>query len=125
MMRGFLNAIRGRLGKLRAELQPGGVHYVADPEMRWALYWVARYVTENLRAAGVPIRMTSDPWPLRRRIIHFGNRYAFFRGPWRELCERNDVFLTWFHGEPDDPGFADLLARMPEAAAMTRGVVTS
>ena len=79
-----------------------GVFYVTDAA-GWSFEWDAHYITRGLREFGVRADITTDPWALRRQIIQFGDRYAYLRGPFARISRDNDVFLTWFHGDPSDP----------------------
>ncbi len=67
------------------------------------MFWVEYYITQNLREYSLEVHTTQNPWNLRGQILHFGDRYAYLNGPFNRLHPSNTVFLTWFHGEPDDP----------------------
>jgi glycosyltransferase involved in cell wall biosynthesis len=97
--------------------RPGDVLYVVD-RSNWSFHWDGYYLTRGLRRLGRRARMVAEPWRRRRRILHFGNRYTYLKGPWRRLHPSNRLFLTWFHGEPDDPNPAmrELFALLPEAS---------
>ena len=110
--------IRRRLWTAAQNLRRVRVYYVGDKVGGWSVYWDGYYITRGLRErAGVPAVVVDDPWRLKGKIIHFGNRYAFLNGPYRDLHPSNHVMLTWFHGDPADPNpdMQRTIARMKKA----------
>jgi glycosyltransferase involved in cell wall biosynthesis len=104
-----------------------GVYYVTD-KADWSFYWDGFYITMGLRDCfGLRAQVTTSPWKLRRQVIHFGNRYAYLKGPFRRLHPSNKVFLTWFHGDPDDtsPETRWLFAVLPEASEYVQKIVVT
>ncbi|HAT49814.1 MAG TPA: glycosyl transferase family 1 [Alphaproteobacteria bacterium] len=80
------------------------IHFITD-SANWSFKWDAHYITTGLSErlnAEVPTLTT--PWHLRHQVILFGNRYPWFFGPRQRLHRSNTLFLTWFHGDPSDPG---------------------
>ncbi len=92
--------------------------YHVTEKNNWALYWVGHYVTEGLRARGRRAFLTDTLAPWRGQIVHYGAREIFLNTP--ALDPSNHIFLTWFHGAPDDPDpalqrlFEQLPPRLPE-----------
>jgi len=103
--------------------------YYAVSDKRWSFYWDAYYITKGLREhLGLNSYMLhSSPWKLKRQIIHFGDRYLFLFGPYHKLHPSNDVFLTWFHGDPNDPNpdMKRLFEKLPDSIPYFRRVVVS
>lgn len=102
-----------------------GIHYVTDGA-NWSFYWDGHYITSGVRRlTDVPVEITRDPWSLRGQIVHFGDRYAFLSRGNRELHASNRVFLTWFHGSPDDPypGIRETCGRLKRDAERLDGLV--
>jgi len=102
------------------------IYYVTD-NANWAFYWVAYYITEGLKRRGIPAQMIQSVDALKNQIVHFGNRYAYLDGPFREFDRSNRVILTWFHGEP---AYANaeiwrLLGRLQEALPYLDRVLVS
>ena len=81
------------------------VHYVTD-DSRWSFSWDARYIVDELRARRVPAVVCRDVSGLKNQVLHFGDRYALLRLPQDAVDASNRLFLTWFHGSPDDPDHA-------------------
>ncbi|MFA4826228.1 MAG: glycosyltransferase family 4 protein [Methanoregula sp.] len=86
----------GRLGLKQKE-----IFFVGGDE--WSFYWDAYYIRLGMELLKIPIHSTKSPWGLRRQIIHFSDRYAFFGGPFSTLDRSNRIILTWFHGDRMDP----------------------
>jgi glycosyltransferase involved in cell wall biosynthesis len=121
LLRAVNRTVAGLLGQRR------GIVYVTDSSV-WAFHWYAHYLTRGIHDRfGTPVSVTQDPWSLRNQIIHFGDRYAFFDGPRERLHPSNEIFLTWFHGNDDDPNpdMKRLLGELPEAVEGLRGLVVS
>lgn len=125
----ILNRISGlakRLYRSLTSLWRRDIYYVGSA--KWSIYWDAYYITKGLREGlGLPAHVITDPWGLRRQIIHFGSRYAYLNGTFRSLHPSNHVFLTWFHGDPADPNpnMQRVFAVLPEAAAYVQKIVVS
>jgi len=116
-----------RARRLSARLTAPDVCLVADTP-QWVFHWIVHYVVEHLRGQrAVRAGLVEDPWPLKRRIIHFISRYAYLNGPFRELHESNRVFVSWFHGDPssEDPEMRSLFDRMRAAAPFVERIVAS
>ena len=118
---------RRHVSALLANLRARGVFYVCNPQGIWSFFWDGYYITEGLKGIGVRADMTDDPWLLRRQIIHFGDRYAFFNGPPERLHPSNKVFLTWFHGEASDPNpeMRRMLETLAAGAERLEGIVVT
>jgi glycosyltransferase involved in cell wall biosynthesis len=122
------HGLRHRLRIAIANRRPHTVYYVGDKRGRWSFHWDGLYITRGIRErCGWPARVIEEPWGLRKQIIHFGNRYTYFDGPYQELHAANNVFLTWFHGSPadPDPDIQRLLALMLEASGLLDGIVVT
>lgn len=101
------------------------VYYVTD-RGQWSFYWDAQYITQGLRKAhGVRAHIVHDAWRLRNQIIQFGDRYAYLNGQFQKLHPSNKVFLTWFHGDRDDPNpdIQALFEHLPRALPHLHGIV--
>jgi glycosyltransferase involved in cell wall biosynthesis len=94
----------------------------------WALYWVGHYIAQSLNE-GHPVKahMTQDPWKLRRQVIQFVDRYVYLHGTFRGLHPSNTVFLTWYHGEVNDPNpdMQQIFALLPKALPYLEKIVVS
>jgi len=103
------------------------VYHVTD-QAQWALYWVGYYVTEQLRARhALRTHLVTNAWTLRNQIIQFGDRYAYLHADYTRLHPSNVVFLTWFHGDLDDPNpdMQALFQRLPGALPYVTQINTS
>jgi glycosyltransferase involved in cell wall biosynthesis len=100
------------------------VYYVTD-RGQWSFYWDAHYITQGLKAHHVRAHIVHDAWRLRNQIIQFGDRYAYLSGPFTTIHPSNNVYLTWFHGNRDDPNpdVQILFERLPDALPHLRGIV--
>ena len=104
---------------------PVPVYYVTD-NAKWSFHWDAQYITNELnRVANIETEVTRKPWRLRGKIIHFGDRYCFFNGPTDRLAARNTLFLTWFHGQRDDPAMAPLFEQLLQQQGNIERIVTT
>lgn len=104
-----------------------GVYYVTD-EVNWSFFWDGYYITKGLKEhCNLRARVIRNPWGLKRQIVHFGDRYAYLNGPFRDLHPSNRVFLTWFHGDPSDPnpGMQHLFRILPEATPFIEKIVVT
>lgn len=116
-----------RLHKLFLNLSTNRVYYVTDAS-NWIFEWIGYYVTTHLKKQHkVSARVMNDPVGLRNQIIHFIDRYSYLNGTFRRLHPSNQIFLTWFHGNPADPNPAmqQLFATLPEALESIQKVVVS
>lgn len=103
------------------------IYYVTD-RANWSFYWDGFYITEGLKKIpGVHAYMSTDPWSYKNQILQFGDRYAYLHGPFERLSLSNHVFLTWFHGVPDDPdpNIRCLFNIMPRAVNLLKNIVVS
>jgi glycosyltransferase involved in cell wall biosynthesis len=101
------------------------IHYVYDGS-QWSFYWDAFYITQGLRENhDLKTHITTKPWKLRGQIIQFGDRYGYLKGDFRGLHPSNKVFLTWFHGDLDDPNpdIQELFALLPDALPYLEKIV--
>ena len=108
---------------LRSAPDPATCH-VSD-RASWVLDWVARSIAAALNEQGLPAALTADPWALRRRLIHFHDRYRYFNGPPERLHSSNRVFLTWFHGDPADPLMVPVFEQLHAALPRLERIVVS
>ncbi|HLA42123.1 MAG TPA: glycosyltransferase family 4 protein [Aggregatilineales bacterium] len=95
------------------------IYHVTD-QREWVLYWIGHYVVEYLRQQhGVRASITPNVWNLHNQIIQFGDRYTYLHNDFRALHASNKIFLTWYHGEPDDPNpdMQKLFELLPQAEA--------
>lgn len=116
-----------RLHQTMIGLRRNNIYYVSDTA-NWSFHWDAQYITSGLRDhVKLHAYITHDPWKLKHQIIHFGNRYAFFDGPFRYIHPSNQVFLTWFHGDRDDPNprMQRLFTMLPDIAGYVRKIVVT
>lgn len=90
--------------------------YIGD-EADWIFDWIGKYLSQNLRRYDIESHITRRPWNLRGQILHFGDRYTYLNGPFDKIHPSNIVFLSWFHGEPDDPtpAMRKIFEKLPEA----------
>ena len=103
------------------------IYYVTD-KVNWSFYWDGYYITTGLKERWkLRAHVIHDPWGLKRQIIHFGDRYAYLNGPFRDLHPSNQVFLTWFHGDPIDPNpnMQHLFEILPEATQYIEKIVVT
>lgn len=104
--------------------RPRRTVYQVGDGANWVLDWVARYIAAELRQQGVSAAVTDDPWRLKRQIIHFVDRYTYFRSG-ADLHSSNIVFLNWYHGEPNDPAMQTQFESLCRALPSLRQVVVS
>lgn len=79
------------------------IFYVVEG-VDWVVYWVGKYITENLNERGLArIKMTTTHIGLRNKLIHFGsvNTLVSQKGI-RKVHSSNKAILTWFHISPND-----------------------
>lgn len=109
----------------RGAPQPS-VRLVTD-RANWALACVTRSISaELLKRHDLRCKTTHRFSPLWvSQLIHFGDRYLFFRSPYRMLAATNKLCVTWFHGDSDDPAFSGAFDRLRDAAGCLQRVVTS
>ena len=103
------------------------IYYITD-RANWSFYWDGFYITGGLKKIpGVHAYMSIDPCTYKNQILHFGDRYAYLHGPFEHLSSSNNVFLTWFHGVPDDPdpNISCLFDILPKAVNSLKGIVVS
>jgi glycosyltransferase involved in cell wall biosynthesis len=103
------------------------IYYITD-RANWSFYWVGYYITKGLnRISGVHSYLATDPWSYKNQILHFGDRYAYLHGPFKQLAPSNQVFLTWFHGTPDDPdkNISSLFHILPRTVDLLKKIVVS
>lgn len=104
-----------------------GIYYVTD-NVDWSFYWDGYYITKGLKECRkLRAHVIHDPWGMKRQIIHFGDRYTYLNGPFRGLHTSNQVFMTWFHGDPLDPnpGMQHLFKILPDATPYLEKIVVT
>jgi glycosyltransferase involved in cell wall biosynthesis len=71
--------------------------------------------------------VANNPWRYRNQILHFGDRYAFLKGDYAGISESNHIFLTWYHGKPDDPdpNIREMYDLLPAALPHIKTIVAS
>lgn len=91
------------------------VYHVSEGA-EWVLKWVAEYTASELKRNRIRAAAILHPWQLRGQIIHFIDRYTYLQNQAR-VHPSNRIFITWMHGDPQHPDFADagkqLLAALP------------
>ena len=123
-----LNRICELYERLRYALTGNGkrsIYYVTD-KAHWSFYWDAYYITSGLKERqGLHARIIHDPWKLKGEIIHFGDRYLYINGPYDSLHPSNDIFVTWFHGDPNDtnPYMQRLFENLPKVINFIKKIV--
>lgn len=103
------------------------IYLVSDTQV-WALYWVTHYIQHYLKANHYPRTFqTTTPWELRNQIIHFVDRYMMLDSDYTRLHPSNQLFMTWYHGTPDnpDPNLQRIFQKLPVALPRLNGIVTS
>ncbi|MBF0109881.1 MAG: glycosyltransferase family 4 protein [Magnetococcales bacterium] len=103
------------------------VHFVTDAA-NWSFKWDAHYIATGMsQLLGDEVPIITTPWHLRHQDILFGNRYPWFFGPRQRLHPSNRLFLTWFHGHPDDPdeNMRAMFRQLPAALDPMVAVVVS
>jgi glycosyltransferase involved in cell wall biosynthesis len=119
----MIRKVRQRIARLFT--RPSTVYLVSDGA-EWAFDWVARYVASGLNDLEIDAHITTSPWKLHNQIIHFGDRYQYLQGNGpQQLHPSNYVFLTWFHGDPANPAFAELGVQLRNNISRLQMVVTS
>lgn len=68
--------------------------------------------------------MATKATGLRNQLVHFGSRYQYANQSPR-VHVSNRVFITWHHGDPQEPEFAPLFATMFEKQGAIDRVVVS
>lgn len=120
-LRDWSNVLRAWLAqRLRSD-----VYYVTD-RGRWSFYWDAYYITHGLRQRhGIGAHIIHDAHRLRKQIIQIGDRYAYLRGGYEKIHPSNVVFLTWFHGDINDPNpdIQEMFACLPAALPHLQKIV--
>ena len=108
-----------------ANIRKNNIYYVTD-SANWSFYWDAYYITKGLRdRLGLKAHVIQNPWRLKGQLIHFGDRYSYLNGPYSDIQPSNRVFLTWFHGGPDDPDpyIQKLCGILPHASQFLEKIV--
>jgi glycosyltransferase involved in cell wall biosynthesis len=72
----------------------------------WVLKWVAEYTAQELTRQHLRTVALVQPWRLRGQVIHFIDRYMLFQN-WQRVHPSNRIFVTWMHGDPQQPDFAE------------------
>lgn len=103
------------------------IYYITDTA-NWSFKWDAHYIAkglENRVHSKVPI--ITAPWHLRHQTLLFGNRYTYFFGPRSSIHPSNNLFLIWFHGDPEDPSpdLKKMFRQLPEALDPVKKVVVT
>lgn len=103
------------------------IYHVTADRGEWVLYAVAKSLTEALRRRGRRASITHDAWSLKHQILHFGDRYAYLHGAFQKIHPSNHVFLTWHHGDPNDPniGMQQVFEKLPLAVPLVEKFVVS
>lgn len=111
---------------LNFNLNSNSIYYISD-EKKWSFSWDAFYITEGLKNLGVKAKTTTSYKGIRNKIIHFGNRFAYLNGGYKNVHPSNYVFLTWFHGNPKfpKPSLIKLLKELPETIKFLEKIVVS
>jgi len=99
------------------------LYHVSD-NADWVLRWVAHYFSEEVAKHGAASSVTAAPWSLRRQLIHFHDRYVYLQNVER-VHTSNRIFLTWLHGDPQEPEFAVMGKRLLESLPRLEKIVTS
>ena len=87
--------------KLPFAVRPS-LEYIVD-NARWSFYWDGVYLVRHLRErCGLDASLGTDPREARKKILHFGSRYAYLERFYDSVHPSNRLFITWFHGVPAD-----------------------
>ena len=68
----------------------------------WAIKWVGKYICENISVSHPNfIKITTNPAPIKNRIIHFGSQYQWLL--WEPyISGNNNIVVSFFHGKRSD-----------------------
>ena len=78
------------------------VIYVVE-EDSWAIEWVGKCITQNLKALGFAEIEITTPQIFKKKIIHFGSiNCLIIKDVLFSVHGSNKVVLTWFHINPTD-----------------------
>lgn len=102
--------------------------YLVTGAPNWILNWIGRYVSTHLQTQRqLPVYLIDNPSGLRNQIIHYINRHTYLNGAGQRTHPSNHVFLTWFHGDPDDlnPAQQRQFTKLIEAAELVEKIVAS
>lgn len=116
------------LKQLRAWLGAAPRVYQISDQANWSLYWDGHYLTHYLRQNhGVNAQHVGAIGQVRHQVLQFVDRYPYLHGKFKEVHPSNTVFLTWYHGDLNDPNpdIQQLFDQLPHALPHLEGIVTS
>ncbi len=76
--------------------------YVVE-EDSWAIEWVGKYITQNIKALGLAEIEITTPQIFKKKIVHFGSiNCLIIKDVLFRVHNSNKIVLTWFHINPTD-----------------------
>ena len=102
---GMLGSLGRRLDGVRTRWRTpySGVWWVGEG-VEWVIDWYARELIRQLEASfGLSCRLAPSCRGVRRQVVHFASRNAYFSKGGEGLHPSNRAVLTWFHGSVEDP----------------------
>lgn len=102
-----------------------GIHYVCDGA-GWVIDSEGAYITRGV-ASQFQVRTTmgTDVETHRRSVVHFGSQHSFTGGGFRHVHPSNQVAVTFFHGDAEDPAFASAIEVFLRESARVGRVIVS
>ena len=101
------------------------LYFVSDVN-NWVLDDVAHSLkTELQNQHGVQSKVVAFPQFLKNQIVHFIDRYSYLTRLHARMSDSNLMFLTWYHGDYDDPAMAPFFESLMRTEQHLKKIVTS
>src|SRR3990172_5174945 len=112
---------RGRLEGFRRHLP----YYISEGA-NWVIRSEGEYITREIMGQyGVECRLLTDAGFLYRQVVHFGSQNLFTGGGYRRVHSSNQVVVTFFHGDANDPAFTPAVAILQNQIEQVSRVIVS
>ena len=126
---GMLGSLGRRVDGVRTRWRTpySGVWWVGEG-VEWVIDWYARELIRQLEASfGLSCRLAPSCRGVRRQVIHFASRNAYFSKGGEGLHPSNRAVLTWFRGSVEDPDPENqrMIRLLPLHASRFRTIVTA
>jgi glycosyltransferase involved in cell wall biosynthesis len=104
--------------------------YLVSSQDDWVIRWetasLAHYLGQDY---GVSVHHTPKVGGQKGQLIHFTDRYSYLNDRenlYQEVHQHNHLFLTWYHGDVNDPNpdMQQVIGRLPQVRDRLQKIIT-
>lgn len=123
----FINLIDNLKNYIFCQNNKISIFYVTEAA-NWVIRWEGEKILETLKEKyKIKGYLTTTVFYLKNKIIHFGSRYLYLMGDYKNLSKKNELVFTWYHGSLKDTSAINLemIKKVGKASRRARFIHTA